>query len=136
MEVYFSGALLEFEIVLSPKEYPYASPEPSKRRRFNNFEECRSSLLQLSSSRLKRQQNHQQMLREQVMSNDEAGNNVMAALEQLGQRFTLDKLKLFTEEVDKITSLIIGLTSRLNKINRSLNQTIFHDSESQVGFNL
>ena len=47
----------------------------------------------------------------------------------MSQQQEIDKVKLFTEEVDKITSLIIGLSSRLVKVSASGAKMNSHSDE-------
>ena len=49
--------------------------------------------------------------------NDEVGKDVLGELRQVAQQMEVDKVRVFIEEVDKITSLVIGLTSRLVRAN-------------------
>ena len=55
--------------------------------------------------------------RESVRLNDEVGKDVLGELRQVAQQMEVDKVRVFIEEVDKITSLVIGLTSRLVRAN-------------------
>ena len=53
-----------------------------------------------------------------MKANVEVGKELVSELGQVcHQQTEVDKVKLFVEEVDKITSLIIGLSSRLVRIN-------------------
>ena len=65
--------------------------------------------------RIDTQRKHQQLLRESTKSNEEVGKEIAVELTGVAQQPEIDKVKLFTEEVDKITSLIIGLSSQLAK---------------------
>ena len=74
-------------------------------------------MLKHACLRIDTQRKHQQLLRETTKTNEEVGKEMMAELKAVcHQQQESDKVKLFTEEVDKITSLIIGLSSRLAKI--------------------
>ena len=57
------------------------------------------------------------LFRETVRLNDEVGKDVLGELRQVAQQMEVDKVRVFIEEVDKITSLVIGLTSRLVRAN-------------------
>ena len=58
------------------------------------------------------------MLKESTKNNEETGKEILGELKKVcQQQQEIDKVKLFTEEVDKITSLIIGLSNRLAKVN-------------------
>merc|ERR1712223_1261472 len=56
---------------------------------------------------------------ESTKNNEEGGKEIVLEVGRLAQQTEIDKVKLFTEEVDKITSLIIGLSSRLVKVSAS-----------------
>ena len=73
-------------------------------------------MLKHACLRIDTQRKHQQLLRETTKTNEEVGKEMMAELKAVCHQQESDKVKLFTEEVDKITSLIIGLSSRLAKI--------------------
>ena len=111
--------------------------ETSKRSRSTNFEESRKNLLKHACLRIDTQRKHQQLLRETTKTNEEVGKEMMAELKAVCHQQESDKVKLFTEEVDKITSLIIGLSSRLAKIrvantlNTASNQSL-QDEKLQV----
>ena len=62
-------------------------------------------------------------IRESMKANVEVGKELVCELGQVcHQQTEVDKVKLFVEEVDKITSLIIGLSSRLAKVRLSQQQ--------------
>ena len=73
-------------------------------------------MLKHACLRIDTQRKHQQLLRETTKTNEEVGKEMMAELKAVCHQQESDKVKLFTEEVDKITSLIIGLSSRLAKV--------------------
>ena len=116
LQVYFPEGSLEFEII-SMKEYN--DFEPTKRSRSTNFEESRKNLLKHACARIDTQRKHQQLLKESTKNNEEVGKEILSELKRICQQHEIDKVKLFTEEVDKITSLIIGLSSRLSKVTTS-----------------
>ena len=93
--------------------------ETSKRSRSTNFEESRKNLLKHACMRIDTQRKHQQLLKEGTKNNEEVGKEIMMELKAVCHQQEIDKVKLFTEEVDKITSLIIGLSSRLAKLRLS-----------------
>ena len=68
------------------------------------------------------------VFRERVKGNEEVGKEVLAALRQLAQQPEVDKVKLFIDEVDKITSLLLGLSSRLV---RTGVHTVYRDTEAE-----
>ena len=70
-------------------------------------------------ARIDTQRKHQQLLKESTKNNEEVGREILSQLKDMSQQQEIDKVKLFTEEVDKITSLIIGLSSRLVKVSAS-----------------
>ena len=70
-------------------------------------------------ARIDTQRKHQQLLKESTKNNEEVGREILSRLKDMSQQQEIDKVKLFTEEVDKITSLIIGLSSRLVKVSAS-----------------
>ena len=113
LQVHFPEGSLEFEVVTSREN---SDGETSKRSRSTNFEESRKNLLKHACLRIDTQRKHQQLLRETTKTNEEVGKEMMAELKAVCHQQESDKVKLFTEEVDKITSLIIGLSSRLAKI--------------------
>ena len=82
--------------------------------------------------RIDTQRKHQQLLRESTKSNEEVGKEITVELTGVAQQAEIDKVKLFTEEVDKITSLIIGLSSRLAKANSACAKNAQSDEKSQV----
>ena len=135
LQVHFPEGSLEFEVVASREN---SDGETSKRSRSTNFEESRKNLLKHACLRIDTQRKHQQLLRETTKTNEEVGKEMMAELKAVcHQQQESDKVKLFTEEVDKITSLIIGLSSRLAKIrvantlNTASNQSL-QDEKLQV----
>ena len=113
LQVHFPEGSLEFEVVTSREN---SDGETSKRSRSTNFEESRKNLLKHACLRIDTQRKHQQLLKETTKTNEEVGKEMMAELKAVCHQQESDKVKLFTEEVDKITSLIIGLSSRLAKI--------------------
>jgi len=132
LQVYFPEGSLEFEIISSGKENcETLSPETPKRGRPNNFEDCRKSLLHIAAPRLEEQRRHLQILKEATRANEDSGKTVMERLGKVAAQAEMDKVKLFTEEVDKITSLLIGLCGRLNKVNRDVNASHKTDGEAQ-----
>ena len=116
LQVYFPENSLEFEIITVKEN---CDSEPSKKSRSTNFEEARKNLLKHACARIDTQRKHQQLLKESTKNNEEVGREILAQLKDLSQQQEIDKVKLFTEEVDKITSLIIGLSSRLVKVSAS-----------------
>ena len=82
--------------------------------------------------RIDTQRKHQQLLRESTKSNEEVGKEIAVELTGVAQQPEIDKVKLFTEEVDKITSLIIGLSSRLAKASAACAKNAQPDEKSQV----
>ena len=108
--------------------------EPSKRSRSTNFEESRKNLLKYACARLDTQRKHQQLLKESTKSNEDVGKEILSHLRDVCQQQEIDKVKLFTEEVDKITSLIIGLSSRLAKVNAASAKNTHPDEKLQVTF--
>lgn len=85
--------------------------------------------------RIDTQRKHQQLLKESTKSNEETGKEILGELKTVcQQQQEIDKVKLFTEEVDKITSLIIGLSSRLAKVNAAstAKNAAAQDEKSQV----
>ena len=106
--------------------------EPSKRSRSTNFEESRKNLLKHACMRIDTQRKHQQLLKESTKNNEEVGKEILSELKAVCQQQEIDKVKLFTEEVDKITSLIIGLSSRLAKANAASAKNTHSDEKLQV----
>jgi len=132
LQVYFPEGSLEFEIISSGKENcELLSPETPKRGRPSNFEDCRKSLLCVAGTRLDDQRRQQQRLKEAARSNEDCGKGVMERLGKAAAQGEMDKVKLFTEEVDKITSLLIGLCGRLNKVNRDVSINLQTDGDAQ-----
>ena len=80
-------------------------------------------------ARIDTQRKHQQLLKESTKNNEEVGREILSQLKDMSQQQEIDKVKLFTEEVDKITSLIIGLSSRLAKVNASGAKMASHPDE-------
>ena len=132
LQVYFPENSLEFEIISNAKENN--DTETSKRSRSTNFEESRKNLLRHANARIETQRKHQQLLRESTKNNEEAGKEIVQKLKSIAQQQEIDKVKLFTEEVDKITSLIIGLSSRLAKANAACVKNAHLDEKLQVMF--
>ena len=121
---------MEFEIISNSKEN--SDPETPKRSRSTNFEESRKNLLKHACMRIDTQRKHQQLLRESTKSNEEVGKEIITELTGVAQQTEIDKVKLFTEEIDKITSLVIGLSSRLTKANAACSKNTQSDEKSQV----
>lgn len=69
------------------------------------------------------------MLKDSTKNNEEVGKEILSELKDVSQQQEIDKVKLFTEETDKITSLIIGLSSRLAKVNASGAKMASHPDE-------
>jgi len=113
LQVYFPEGSLQFEIRTASKEN--LDSEPSKRSRSTNFEESRRNLLKQACLRIDTQRKHQILLKESTKNNEEGGKEIVLEVGRLAQQTEIDKVRLFTEEVDKITSLVIGLSSRLAK---------------------
>ena len=130
LQVYFPEGSLEFEIISNSKEN--CDPETPKRSRSTNFEESRKNLLKHACMRIDTQRKHQQLLRDSTKSNEEVGKEIAVELTGVAQQPEIDKVKLFTEEVDKITSLIIGLSSRLAKAIAACAKNAQPDEKSQV----
>ena len=120
---------MEFEIITTKD---VSDLEPSRRSRSTNFEESRKNLLKHACLRIDTQRKHQKLLKESTKNNEDVGKEVLAELKQVCQQQEIDKVKLFTEEVDKITSLIIGLSSRLAKVNASSAKNTHLDEKLQV----
>ena len=59
-------------------------------------------------------------MKEKEKRNTDIGKVLMKKLQIEGRQNEVDKYKLHVEEVDKITSLILGLSSRLAKSENSL----------------
>ena len=76
-------------------------------------------MLKHACARIDTQRKHAQLLKESTKNNEEVGREILSRLKDMSQQQEIDKVKLFTEEVDKITSLIIGLSSRLVKVSAS-----------------
>ena len=119
LQVHFPEGSLEFEVVSSKENSDGDTP---KRSRSTNFEESRKNLLKHACMRIDTQRKHQQLLKESTKSNEEVGKEIISELKAVCHQQEIDKVKLFTEEVDKITSLIIGLSSRLAKVRLSQQQ--------------
>lgn len=116
LQVYFPENSLEFEIITVKEN---CDSEPSKKSRSTNFEEARKNLLKHACARIDTQRKHAVLLKESTKNNEEVGREILSQLKAMSQQQEIDKVKLFTEEVDKITSLIIGLSSRLVKVSAS-----------------
>ena len=116
LQVYFPENSLEFEIITVKEN---CDSEPSKKSRSTNFEEARKNLLKHACARIDTQRKHALLLKESTKNNEEVGREILSQLKAMSQQQEIDKVKLFTEEVDKITSLIIGLSSRLVKVSAS-----------------
>lgn len=59
-------------------------------------------------------------IREEIRINDELGSAVSNRVEQLAKSNEVDKFKLHVEEVEKITSLLLGLSGRLARAQNAL----------------
>ena len=129
LQVYFPEGSLEFEIITMKEN---CELEPSKRSRSTNFEESRKNLLKHACMRIDTQRKHQQLLKESTKNNEDVGKEILSELKAVCQQQEIDKVKLFTEEVDKITSLIIGLSSRLAKANAASAKNNHSDEKLQV----
>ena len=82
-----------------------------------------------------------------MKANELTGGEVVHALRQHADQPEMDKVKLFIDEVDKITSLVIGLSTRLIRLNNSSsnnnnnngnsgNNSSNKDADSQVHFTI
>ena len=129
LQVYFPEGSLEFEVVSSKEN---SDGETSKRSRSTNFEESRKNLLKHACMRIDTQRKHQQLLKESTKNNEEVGKEIISELKAVCHQQEIDKVKLFTEEVDKITSLIIGLSSRLAKVRVGSSGKHSEDNKLQV----
>lgn len=59
-------------------------------------------------------------IREEISINEELGASVTGRVEQLAKSNEVDKFKLHVEEVEKITSLLLGLSGRLARAQNAL----------------
>ena len=92
-------------------------------------------MLKHACARIDTQRKHAQLLKESTKNNEEVGREILSRLKDMSQQQEIDKVKLFTEEVDKITSLIIGLSSRLVKVSASGAKMNSHpDEKLQVNY--
>ena len=62
----------------------------------------------------------QSAIKEEIDINDELGSAVSGRVEQLAKSNEVDKFKLHVEEVEKITSLLLGLSGRLARAQNAL----------------
>lgn len=106
--LYFPEGCLEFEVRGAARE-----EEVARRGRATTFEEARRGLLKAAAARIDSQRKQQQVLKESTKANEEVGKVLVGGLAARASQPEIDKVRLFTEEVDKITSLVIGLSSRL-----------------------
>ncbi|CAL8081835.1 unnamed protein product [Orchesella dallaii] len=62
----------------------------------------------------------QLVLREEIQSNEQLGQMVVERVKQTAKRNEFDKFKLHVEEIEKITSLLLGISGRLARAENAL----------------
>lgn len=62
----------------------------------------------------------QLLLREEIQSNEQLGQMVVERVKQTAKRNEFDKFKLHVEEIEKITSLLLGISGRLARAENAL----------------
>lgn len=60
------------------------------------------------------------MLREEIQGNEQLGQMVVERVKQTAKRNEFDKFKLHVEEIEKITSLLLGISGRLARAENAL----------------
>lgn len=59
-------------------------------------------------------------LREEIQANEQLGQMVVERVKQTAKRNEFDKFKLHVEEIEKITSLLLGISGRLARAENAL----------------
>lgn len=59
-------------------------------------------------------------IREEIKSNEQLGHQVVDRVKVSAKRNEFDKFKLHVEEIEKITSLLLGLSGRLARAENAL----------------
>jgi len=59
-------------------------------------------------------------IREEIESNEQLGHQVVDRVKEAAKRNEFDKFKLHVEEIEKITSLLLGLSGRLARTENAL----------------
>lgn len=59
-------------------------------------------------------------IREEIQSNEQLGHQVIDRVKEAAKRNEFDKFKLHVEEIEKITSLLLGLSGRLARAENAL----------------
>ena len=73
-----------------------------------------------------------QSLKSETKTNEEIGRQITVKVMQVAQPNECEKFKLHVEEIDKITSLLVGLAGRLAKAENSF--SLCTDSTEKVLF--
>lgn len=71
------------------------------------------------------------MIRQEISQNTDLGLKVTAKIETRAKSSEVNKFKLHAEEIDKITSLLLGLSNRLAKAENSLLILTEKDTDGQ-----
>ena len=73
-----------------------------------------------------------QSLKSETKTNEEIGRQITVKVMQVAQPNECEKFKLHVEEIDKITSLLVGLAGRLAKAENSF--SLCTDTTEKVNF--
>ena len=66
--------------------------------------------------------------------NDNSGNRVLLRLDQMATDKEVDKYRQFLEEIEHITKLTVGLTIRLSRLTKKIENGRSHLSDDMVIF--
>jgi protein Shroom len=70
-------------------------------------------------------------IREEITSNEQLGQQVIERVRQTAKRNEFDKFKLHVEEIEKITSLLLGLSGRLARAENALMGLAHHSNPQE-----
>lgn len=70
-------------------------------------------------------------IREEIESNEDLGHQVVERVKGSAKRNEFDKFKLHVEEIEKITSLLLGLSGRLARAENALMSLTENNSNPQ-----
>ena len=86
----------------------------------NDYNILQEELVSRISRKLEILRTEQLEIREEIQSNEHLGQLVIERVKQTAKRNEFDKFKLHVEEIEKITSLLLGLSGRLARAENAL----------------
>ncbi|ODN06519.1 Protein Shroom2 [Orchesella cincta] len=94
--------------------------EPISRTDGEELDKQKEELVSRISRKLEILRTEQLVLREEIQSNEQLGQMVVERVKQTAKRNEFDKFKLHVEEIEKITSLLLGISGRLARAENAL----------------